>query len=54
MTKEEQPFERVRVVYVVSRVIEFINLANGDALANRLQQLHELIQRDKAQQSWTG
>ena len=49
MAKEEQPIERVQVIYVVSRVIEFIDLANGDTLANRLRQLHELILRDKAQ-----
>lgn len=49
MANEEQPIERVRVVYVVSRVIEFIDLANGDTLADRLRQLHELILRDKAQ-----
>jgi len=41
--------ESVRVVYVVSRMIEFIEVGGGDTLAKRLQQLRMLIQRDKVQ-----
>ena len=41
--------ESVRAVYVVSRMIEFIEVGGGDTLAKRLQQLHMLIQRDKVQ-----
>ena len=35
-----------QVVYIVSRVVEFVELGNGD-LEHRLRLLHSLIQRDK-------
>ena len=46
---DDERTERVRVVYVVSRVIEFIELGGGDDLTNRLRQFYMLIQRDKVQ-----
>lgn len=49
MANDKQPIENVRVVYVISRMIEFIDLANNDTLASKMRQLHELISRDKEQ-----
>ena len=50
-TDRDEHTERVRVVYVVNRMTEFIELGSGDDLTNRLQQLYMLIQRDKVQNS---
>ncbi|MFM7981088.1 MAG: hypothetical protein ACKPKO_17395, partial [Candidatus Fonsibacter sp.] len=46
---DDEPTERARVVYVVSRVIKFTKLNSGDDLAYRLRQLYVLIQRDTVQ-----
>ena len=52
MAAEDGHTERVKVVYVVSRMIEFIELGGEDTLAHRLRQLHVLIQRDKVQSDY--
>ena len=39
----------VQVIYVISRVIEFVNVGNVDGISDRLQQLHKLIQQDRLQ-----
>ena len=39
----------VQVIYVISRVIEFVNVGNVDGISDRLQQLHKLIPQDRLQ-----
>ena len=48
-TAEDGQTECVRIVYVVSRTIEFIELGGGEAIVHRLKRLQELIQRDRMQ-----
>ena len=49
MKEKDECTECVKVVYVVSRVVEFIELGGGEAIVHQLKRLHELIQRDRMQ-----
>ena len=49
MKEEDECTERVKVVYVVSRMVEFIELGGGEAIVHQLKRLQELIQRDRMQ-----